>query len=311
MLIYQSRFLVRGEVWYDHEPDSHPVDWILYRQRSLPVPRTRWRYFHTLVIDLGQTAEVLLEQMNKSTASKVKRARDRDQIVCERIDPDTAGINRFVAVYDQFAATKGLNPLDRSELEGLAAKRLLELSIAKNCAGEPLVFHAYYRDSDCSCFLHSASLHRMFSESTIRNAIGRATVFLFWNALLRHKAEGLKCFDFGGWYPGDTNQQLLGVNRFKAGFGGKLVRRHYCEQVVSLKGWVLFTTARILSRVRGSRPVLLSGNPANLVRPTVQDQAVPGPARGSPCEELQVLPVSVSQGSLDRTPVRGPLRFGL
>ena len=311
MLVYQSRFLVRGEVWYDHEPDSHAVDWILYRQRSQPVPRTRWRYFHTLVIDLGQTAEALLEQMNKSTASKVKRARDRDQIVCERIDPDSAGINRFVAVYDQFAATKGLTPLDRSELEGLAAKHLLELSVARNPAGEPLVYHAYYRDSNCSCFLYSASLHRMFSESAIRNAIGRANVFLFWNALVRHKAEGLKGFDFGGWYPGNTDQQLLGVNRFKAGFGGKLVRRHYCEQVVSLKGWVLLTTARILNRVRGSHPIPKNGSAANSVHPTGQDIEIPDPARSSPSEELQVLPVSVSQGSVNPAPVRGPLGFGL
>jgi hypothetical protein len=48
MHIYQSRFLVRGEVWYDDEPDSRFVDWILYRQRSQPVPGTRCKPFYPL-----------------------------------------------------------------------------------------------------------------------------------------------------------------------------------------------------------------------------------------------------------------------
>ena len=304
MLIYKSRFLLRGEVWYEHTPNSRSVDWILYRQRASPIPGTRWRYFHTLIIDLGQTPEALLDQMNKSTASKVKRARDRDRITCERINPDTAGIVRFVTVYNQFAATKGLDPLDRSELEGLAAERLLELSVAKNRAGEPLVFHAYYRDSDCSCFLYSASLHRTFSDSAVRNAIGRANVFLFWDSLLRHKVDGLKCFDFGGWYPGSTDQQLLGINRFKAGFGGKLICKYTCEQILSVKGWVLLTTARMLSRVRGSDSTPVNAELANPVRPACQDHAIPVAVRGSPNKELEIF--TVSQVHVNHSAVQAP-----
>jgi hypothetical protein len=274
MLIYKSRFLVRGEVWYDQEPDPRPVDWILYRQRSRLVPGTRWRYFYTLLIDLNQTPEALLRQMSTSTASKVRRARDKDGILCECLKLDAAGIEQFIHVYNQFAATKGLDALDRSELDGLAADRLLELSVARNRAGESLVFHAYYRDPDWSCFLYSASLHRTFCDSATRNAIGRANVLLFWNGFLRHKAEGTKCFDFGGWYPGNTDQQLLGINRFKAGFGGRLVRKYCCERILSVRGWVLLTTARILGRIRGSDPALMS-EPVNPAHPPGGAQEIP------------------------------------
>jgi hypothetical protein len=31
MLVYKSRFLTRGEVWYDEEPDGVRVDWIYHR----------------------------------------------------------------------------------------------------------------------------------------------------------------------------------------------------------------------------------------------------------------------------------------
>src|SRR5215469_2287873 len=112
--------MVRGEVWFDQEPDPRQVDWILYRQRSRPVPGTRWRYFHTLLVELNQTPEALLSQISTSTASKVRRARDRDRILCECLKPDAAGIEQFISVYNQFAATKGLDPLDRAELDALA-----------------------------------------------------------------------------------------------------------------------------------------------------------------------------------------------
>ena len=60
----------------------------------------------------------------------------------------------------------------------------------------------------------------------------------------------MKFFDFGGWYPGNTNHQLLEINRFKEGFGGKIVREYNCEQIVSLKGCWSITIAAGLNRAR-------------------------------------------------------------
>ena len=54
MLIYRSRFLTRGEVWFDDEPDGASVDWIHYRQRSSPAAKGRWKYFYTLLDRPGE-----------------------------------------------------------------------------------------------------------------------------------------------------------------------------------------------------------------------------------------------------------------
>src|SRR2546430_6597108 len=60
MIIYSSRFLTRGEVWFDEEPGNiRSLDWILYNLRSSPAPGARWRYFYNYVIDLTQSAEQL------------------------------------------------------------------------------------------------------------------------------------------------------------------------------------------------------------------------------------------------------------
>jgi hypothetical protein len=251
MHIYRSRFLTRGEVWYDHDPDQTPVDWILYRQRTAPVAGTKWKFFHTILLDLGQSPEVLLQQMGKTTAYKIRRARDRDRIACECFNPVSHEmLDRFQETYRRFTAIKGLSPLDRPFLDRLAQDGFLELSVAKDPGGKPLAYHAYYLDSNRSCLLHTVSLYQMLSDSAARNAMGRANRYLFWWDMLRHQEQGLKFFDFGGWYPGNTNQDLLDINRFKEGFGGKIVREYNCEQILTFKGRVLLGTASLLNRIR-------------------------------------------------------------
>ncbi len=251
MHVCKSRFLIRGEVWYDHEPESAAVDWIFYRQRSHPVPGTRWSYFYTVLLDLSQEPEALLRRMNKTTAYHIRRSRERDQVRCEYPDR-VAGeaLSQFERMYGEFARLKGLGPLDWPFLSQLAADGCLELSFAKDRAGKPLVCHAYYRDGDRSCLLHTVSLYQGLSDSAARNAIGRANRGLFWFDILRHQAQGLKLFDFGGWYPGSTDQDRLDINHFKEGFGGKVVREYNCEQIITLKGRVVLMMAAGLTWAR-------------------------------------------------------------
>ncbi|HEY5914226.1 MAG TPA: GNAT family N-acetyltransferase [Verrucomicrobiae bacterium] len=251
MHIYQSRFLVRGEVWYDHEPERTPVDWIFYRQSPRPIPGARCESFYTRLLDLTQPPDELLGQMSGSTTYKIRRARDKDKVRCEcREAPDVATLDRFEEIYERFAAIKGLPSLDRALLDRLAVDGCLELSLAANAQGEPLAYHVYYRDSRRSCLLHAASLYQLVADSAARNAMGRANRYLFWCDMLRHQERGLKYFDFGGWYPGNTDKALLDINQFKAGFGGQVVREYNCEQILSFKGRVVLTAAAVLSKVK-------------------------------------------------------------
>ncbi|MBU6398929.1 MAG: hypothetical protein KGS61_01295 [Verrucomicrobia bacterium] len=252
MLIYKSRFLTRGEVWFDNEPDAtQPLDWLLYHQRSKPVPRSRWKHFYTFLIDLRPSPEQLLAQMNKDTAYKIRRARDRDGVVAEGCDPnDPRVLDTFEAMYHRFAEARGLLPLERAKLDNFAATGTLDVSLARNGNGEPVVYHANYRDNHRASGLFSVSLYRDVADSASRNAIGRANRYLIWSDMLRYQQQGLRAFDFGGWYPGTTDQALLKINEFKRGFGGQVVCEYDCECILSLKGRVVLTAARLLSRTR-------------------------------------------------------------
>lgn len=251
MITYRSRFLVRGEVWFDHEPDdTRGVDWILYLQRSHPVPGAKARAFYTYMIDLTQSREQLVANLNKDMAYKIRRARERDKIVCERCDPrDPAVINQYEQFYNVFAELKGLTPLNRGRMESMAAAGVLDLSAAIDPQGNALVYHANYRDSRQATSMELPSLYRKLSDSAERNFIGRASRYLTWSDILRYQEEGLKCFDFGGWYHG-PDPAMLKINDFKRGFGGQVVSKYECEQILTLKGWAVLQAAAVLNWAR-------------------------------------------------------------
>lgn len=256
MITYPSRFLTRAEVWYDQQPDpACPADWILYQQCARPVPGTRVNEFHTYVIDLKQSREQLQAGLNKDTAYKIRRAREGDKIVCEVCNPrDPAVMDRFEQMYNAFAEMKGRDPLNRARMQSLAAAGVLDLSVARDPRGLALIYHANYRDRCRATSLELPSLYRKHADNATRNLSSRANRLLTWTNILRYRADGLELFDFGGWYPGTEDQERLGINRFKEGFGGQVVREYQCEQILTFKGWLVLRAARLLDRVRWSPP---------------------------------------------------------
>lgn len=251
MIRYRSRLLKRGEVWFDNEPDfSSRVDTITYYQRSQPVPGTKWREFYTFAIDLTSSEEELSSRLGRDTLYKIRRARERDKVTCVCLDPnDVAVMDRFETMYNQFANMKGLPRLYRERMEGFAAAGVLDLSAARDIQGNVLVYHANYRDGTRARGVELPSLYRASADSGVRNFVGRANRYLIWNGILRYKEQGLRWFDFGGWYHG-TDPAMLKINDFKRGFGGVVQRGYECEQVLTLKGRLVTLAGEFLQRYR-------------------------------------------------------------
>jgi CelD/BcsL family acetyltransferase involved in cellulose biosynthesis len=100
--------------------------------------------------------------------------------------------------------------------------------------------------------LMSVSPPRTALAPAVRARTNRASCFLLWKSMLRLKGQGVRYFDFGGWYPGTEDIQLLGANAFKKSMGGKTIREFECEQIVTFKGWMLLTAARLLAWAKES-----------------------------------------------------------
>ena len=266
MFIYQSRFLTRGEVWYDDEPDNAPVDWIYYRQRSSPVAGARSRETHTLLVDLTPSPDQLLARMDQKTALKINAALAKDHLAWERGDArDAKTLNEVERLWNEFAAAHKSPPLERDWFDKIAEAGNLNLSAAKDPTGQTLAYHLVLLTRQRARQLIAISPYRALPDAAWRNAVSRANCFIHWKNFLDFRTRGIPFFDWGGWYMGTTNIQYLGINRFKQSFGGRIVREFECEQIRTLKGWCVLTAARLIRR-------------AGLLKPTAGGSQRPAPS---------------------------------
>ena len=254
MFVYQSRFLRRGEVWFDNKANGASVDWILYRNRSAPVAGARSRNFYTRLIDLTKSKEDLLGEMEPKTVAKIKAA-EQENLSCEWSNL-THGIilDEIEVMWNRsIEAKRRWGMLNRTWLGEMISARAVELAAARDASGGLLVYAGILRDKHRVQQLMSVSPTKATLTPAIRAQTNRASCFLLWKTMLRLKEQGIRYFDFGGWYPGTDDIQLLGANAYKKSFGGQVVREYECEQIVTLKGWMVLTAARLLERARQFR----------------------------------------------------------
>jgi hypothetical protein len=237
MIRYRGRTATYGELWYEEQlPRDHGIDVALYRQRSNPVPGARVTSFASIVNDLTVDNDRLLEGFGKDCRYKVKRADARDGLSVEFILDPAARLEEFQTFYDAFAAEKGLRPCYYAWLHAACTARQLVLTCATR-DGEPLVWHAFVLAGTSAWLQYTGSCFRN-RDSQFRAIVGRANRWLHWQEMLRFKALGMTCYDWGGLFEDESTAEWAGINRFKREFGGKPVRRYDCEMPVSLKGRV-------------------------------------------------------------------------
>lgn len=248
MFIYHSRFLTRGEVWFDDEPDDTPVDWIYYRQRPRPPAHGRWNFFYTVLIDLTKSPEQLLAEMNEKTVRKIEAADKSDRISWEHCNAgDSKIMDAVERMSNEAAASRKSTPLNRAWLEKLIEAGALDLSATRDTAGDVLTYHLTYVGKERAQDLIAVSPSDPAPNMTMRSKINRANCLGHWKIMLAMKARGLRDYDFGGWYPGTADIRFLGMNAFKESFGGQVVREFECGEIRTLKGWFVLTAARWLA----------------------------------------------------------------
>ncbi|HEY5173184.1 MAG TPA: hypothetical protein VIK54_15785 [Acidimicrobiia bacterium] len=247
MIVRQTRFYRLAEFFFDEEPRSPHVDVIEHVQRSRPLPGARCSDFYTLHVDLTQDPETLFSGLSETYQYEIRRA-ERDELKDEAwMSARGELVNDFIAFFDGFARGKGLPPAPAKRLHTLAKAGVLDLSTVTR-RDDILVWHAYLRAGNRARLLHSASLFREHNDTGMWNLIGRANRYLHWHDLLRYKDAGIPLFDFGGWYSGQDDEELLRINAFKESFGGRVVPEFHCAVPTSTRGRMVLFARRLRNR---------------------------------------------------------------
>jgi lipid II:glycine glycyltransferase (peptidoglycan interpeptide bridge formation enzyme) len=98
----------------------------------------------------------------------------------------------------------------------LGSSKILRVLVAEG-DGQPLAAMLLIRYGDTATYSHGAS------SDNARNLM--APHLLQWKAIEEAKADGFKLYDFRGIaLSDDPTHPWAGITRFKAGFGGRVVR---------------------------------------------------------------------------------------
>ncbi|HEY5077302.1 MAG TPA: hypothetical protein VIJ48_07355 [Acidimicrobiia bacterium] len=247
MIVRQTRFYRLAEFFFDEEPARPRVDIIEHFQRSSPIPGARCSDFHTIHIDLTQDAETLFAGLSETCRYKIRRA-DREDLKPEAwMSAHDEVVDDFIAFFDRFAREKGFPPASPERLRALADAGVLDLSTVSR-DDDVLVWHAYLRAGSRARLLHSPSLVREYNDAATPNMIGRANRYLHWHDLLRYQDAGFPLFDFGGWYAGRKDPELLRINDFKESFGGQIASEFHCAVPTSMRGRTVLLGRRLRNR---------------------------------------------------------------
>lgn len=246
LILSKRRFVTLGTIWFgrlkEQREQTFCADIIYLIQSPEYDEKLKKEAFSTSIIDLTQSTEDLWSDLKKETRYEVRRAQAKDCLsfhIWQEIAPEV--LDEFYTFFQVFSEQKGRSAPNKRLFEEYVAAKLLVLSkvaqTVKDCdSPRVLSWHAYICDQNRARLLYSASHFRGSSTGAERSLIGRANRFHHWADMESFKARGVNQYDLGGWYAGESDVDLLKINKFKEEFGGKIITEYNYSINLTLKG---------------------------------------------------------------------------
>jgi hypothetical protein len=244
MVVQRGAFLSINHTWFGapERQEDCSADVISIWHCPAPVPGAYCReVIPTLVIDLTQSLEEIWSNINKKTRQKIRQAKGDNLVFSVTETPGENDIHAFFDFLDAFRAWKHLRrrPLSRTSgiVRAFAFSGHLRLSKISTADGKVLTWELYLVTNRATNLMGASDPHYRFSaQSAERQLLGRADRSHLWQDICYFKEKGVPMYDFGGWYSGKSDPEMLNINRFKEEFGGKVVKVYKCWYGVTMKG---------------------------------------------------------------------------
>lgn len=207
---------IKKEIWFAKKIYNYFDNILLteYKQSFIKHVLFKNEEFTTLWIDLEQSLDAIKKNFNKNYKNEINKA-IRLNIYGE-IETNN---ENFLILFNKFAKRKKLSLLNKKMFSYYEPYLVITKAVLNQ---KSLVMHAYLVDEDIKIvrLLYSANSF----ESEDAKIIGYANKYLHFYDMKFFKEKGFKIYDFGGINLHSTDKEILGINRFKKGFGGKEVR---------------------------------------------------------------------------------------
>lgn len=200
----------------------------------------------TLILDLTQSEEKILEEMEYETRYAIKTAKRRGVKIIElsefsekkrvfedfyKLLQETAHFHHF-KTYPKDYYWKVLNLSHDNEFD----VRLFVAELNEKIIGVAIFI-----------FFNKITASYLYSASAQGYGRFNAPSLLLWEAILKAKNEGFKIFDF--WGISETNKKWSGITAFKKSFGGKEKKYAGTWDFVFDRSW--YTLYKIAKKIIG------------------------------------------------------------
>ena len=235
-------------VWYADKPINQKGI-ICYREATKPFGKGAI-LFDTLLTDLLQTEDEIIEKISKNGRYEIRRAAKENVETKMIMNSDVTAqvINDFCDFFVEFWKSKDVIYKARDalydEINQYVKKEAFALSIAY-IKGRPYVYHTYLIDKENVRLYHSASLYRI-DEEVPHSLIGMANRYLHKEDMMYFKQIGKQLYDWGG--AGKT-EEVKSITEFKQSFGGVPARYYDCTVVNGPKAKVITLLSGVKSKL--------------------------------------------------------------
>jgi len=241
--IDRNRFSINiKQLWFCDEPyDIEHMDAIYFYSTKKDVHAAGFEkeVFSTLIIDTTKSLDAMWAGMQRSSCrARIKRA-ERDGI--------TVGINEgyeeFIEINREFRSNKGLIPMNYS-LDYYMKYGILFIFRE----GDEILGGHFYLKDDLNMRSLVAASQRLNIDEDKKTLVGNGNRLIIWEAMKYANANGISCFDMGGFYSGaEPDPEKENINQFKQGFGGEICNVYNYRKSYSLK----FRLAEVLMDFKG------------------------------------------------------------
>ena len=247
-MIYKLKNITAQEIWFQEEIANTKADIVFYFQMKDYVQGAN--KFTTLLIDLKQEEEAIQKNFAKTVRNEINRAIIKDNLSVNIYDKSINNeiVTEFHKICNNFNLERNKPPVKIQDTNNFIKNNQLIITNV-SCNLEVLVWHTYIK-KDNRIRLKTSNSAFLNLDNEKKNLIGRANKLLHWEDMKYFKSQGYQLYDFGGWYDGDSDQKLLGINKFKESFGGYKEESYNYTRAITLKGKLYLFLSNLKSKLR-------------------------------------------------------------
>lgn len=240
------------DVWYLNTPKFNDADIIYYMQCS-NFFGDEWYPQFTILIDLLKEKGELWKGISPSTRNEINAFEKYERFNYSFItNPDISTIENFINDFKGFSKFRNIPGVDTDRVNSYLKLNLITISKISDETDNVLVWHLYRSNKVRTCLLYSISKNYKVKTEE-RKLISQANRFAHWRDIKEFKKSGVEIYDFGGWYSGKEDSELLRINSFKEKFGGFITENYNCIIYPTIKGKLFFLLKNLKSKLQAMK----------------------------------------------------------